>query len=349
LVEKKKKILKDTSFICTVYNEEDSILRFLESLKAQTVLPGEIIIVDGGSKDRTFSIMENFFDNWAREKGSCIKLQIGKKPGNSPENGLLVKLIKEEGASISMGRNTAIREASGIFISVSDAGCVLDQNWLEEINTGLDEDPGIVNGGMNYSICRSMLEKLLALSIMPGLNEVKRESFMPSSRNVSFRKTGWEKCKGYPEDLDFGEDMKFDFRLKRQGYDLKFCSGAVVYWRMREDLIGIFKQFFRYAKGDALGRMYPLRHMIRFLSGALFIAIVLAGILLSPWILFVLVLPAGVYCYRPYYRLFVRWEGNEKCRPYGVKKLPALLLIPLLLIYIDTAKVFGYLYGLLKR
>jgi glycosyltransferase involved in cell wall biosynthesis len=63
-----KKILKDTSFISTVYNEEDSIQDFLESLKSQTVLPGEIIIVDGGSKDRTFSRMEDFFDKWVREE-----------------------------------------------------------------------------------------------------------------------------------------------------------------------------------------------------------------------------------------------------------------------------------------
>ena len=79
MAEQKKKIIRDTSFICTVYNEEDSILGFLESLKAQTVLPGEVIIVDGGSKDRTFSIMESFFGKWAGEKGNDIKVQLGKK------------------------------------------------------------------------------------------------------------------------------------------------------------------------------------------------------------------------------------------------------------------------------
>jgi hypothetical protein len=85
------------------------------------------------------------------------------------------------------------------------------------------------------------------------------------------------------------------------------------------------------------------------LSGIFFIVVVLSGILVSPWIFLTLVLPAAAYCCRPYYRLFVRWDGNKKCRPAGIKRLPALAFIPLLLIYIDTAKVFGYLYGLLKR
>ena len=48
------------SFITTVYNEEDSIVEFLQSLKAQTCLPDEMIIVDGGSTDKTFDLAKAF-------------------------------------------------------------------------------------------------------------------------------------------------------------------------------------------------------------------------------------------------------------------------------------------------
>ena len=83
-----KKILKDISFISTVYNEEDSILEFLESLKSQTVLPGEIIIVDGGSIDMTFSLMEDFFGKWASEDGNRrVHLSSGKDDGGIPPAG----------------------------------------------------------------------------------------------------------------------------------------------------------------------------------------------------------------------------------------------------------------------
>jgi glycosyltransferase involved in cell wall biosynthesis len=341
-----KKILKGTSFISTVYNEEDSIQDFLESLKSQTVLPGEIIIVDGGSKDNTFSRMEVFFGKWALEDKSPVYISPDEDNGSNKQGKVAVKLISSQGAGISRGRNIAIGKASGETISVSDAGCILDPGWLEEINRGMDKDPGRVNGGMNYSICKSMLQRLTALAIMPGFNETDPESFMPSSRNLSFRKTHWKDVGGYPEDLDFGEDMKFDFNLKSRGYNLVFSPAAAVYWKMRESLAGISRQFFRYAKGDGLGRMYPLRHMIRFFSGALFLAVIIYGILISPWIFMAFIILGGAYCYKPYYRLFIRWDGNEGCRPRGLGKLSALILLPLLLIFIDSSKVFGYLYGL---
>jgi len=345
-----EKFLKETSFISTVYNEERSIREFLESLKAQSALPGEIIIVDGGSSDNTFSLLKGFFEEWARKgQGPVYMLPEGRGRNGRKADKTAVRLISSPGAGISRGRNIAIDKASGTFISVSDAGCVLDPGWLKEINRKMDEDPSRINGGMNYPLCAGMLQRLTALSIMPGLNETDSGNFMPSSRNICFRKSQWEDAGGYPEDLDFGEDMKFDFNIRNKKYRLAFCPRAAVYWKMRSRLDSIFRQFFRYAKGDALGRMYPLRHMIRFASGALFLAVMLCGIFLSP-LIFTAFLPLGaLYCHKAYYRLFFRWEGNERCRPQGAAKASALVLIPLLLVYIDSAKVFGYIYGLFAR
>jgi glycosyltransferase involved in cell wall biosynthesis len=346
-----EKFLKETSFISTVYNEERSIQEFLESLKGQAALPGEIIIVDGGSADNTFSLLKGFFDEWARKERSpvCMLTEDRDSRDGRKADKTAVMLISSPGAGISRGRNIAIDKASGTFISVSDAGCVLDPGWLKQINRGMEEDPGRINGGMNYPLCTGMLQRLAALSIMPGLNETDSENFMPSSRNICFRKSHWEDAGGYPEDMDFGEDMKFDFNLRNKGYRLVFCPRAAVYWKMRSSLDRMFRQFFRYAKGDALGGMYPLRHMIRFASGALFLAVMLCGIFLSP-LVFTAFLPlVALYCYKAYYRLFFRWEGNERCRPQGAARAAALVLIPLLLVYIDSAKVFGYIYGLFAR
>ena len=360
---------EDISFITTVYNEEDSIIEFLQSLKNQTCVPKEMIIVDGGSTDRTFDLAKDFFEDWAASGDSKVKiaLEINEDIDNNPpghsgrpdinreEAGdiLTIKLLKEPGAGISRGRNTAISKAKGKYICVSDAGCRIDPDWLEKISTILEEKSSSkkspVMGGMNYADCTSFLQRCQALCIMPGLDETHEESFMPSSRNVCFKKEDWEKVGGYPEDLDYGEDMRFNFNLKKAGCRLRFNSGAIVHWKMRENLDQIFRQFFRYAKGDAIGRMYPLRHLIRFLTGLGFLAVILTAVFFSPYILlsFILLFPA--YSLRPYRRMFYKWQGNEKCRPAPAARLGALFFIPLLLIYIDTAKASGYLYGLAKR
>ena len=46
------------SFISTVYNEEKTIIKFINSLLTQSKLPNEIIIVDGGSTDKTTMIIK---------------------------------------------------------------------------------------------------------------------------------------------------------------------------------------------------------------------------------------------------------------------------------------------------
>ena len=45
------------SVCITVFNEEGSIGELLDSLLKQTKKPGEIVIVDGGSKDKTVDVI----------------------------------------------------------------------------------------------------------------------------------------------------------------------------------------------------------------------------------------------------------------------------------------------------
>ena len=209
--------------------------------------------MDGGSGDRTFDIISGFFNKWAGESGSGekIKLRITKDmsgdDGKKGKDGnfITVKLLQEKGAGISLGRNTAIRHACGEYISVSDAGCCLHPRWLEEINSSPDKSLKEIMGGMNYARCNGFLQRCLALCIMPGLSEIRENDYMPSSRNISFKKKYWEEAGGYPLDLDYGEDMKFNFNLKENGYRLSFNPRAKVYWKMRKSLREIFKQFFR--------------------------------------------------------------------------------------------------------
>ena len=357
------------SFITTVYNEEDSIIEFLQSLKCQTCLPGEMIIVDGGSTDRTFGLARDFLENWTASEDSTVKITLEMSediennppdfPGSPAAGGevvqdvLKVKLLRVPGAGISRGRNTAISKSKGKYICVSDAGCRIDPDWLKEISSINYKKGGskksLVMGGMNYADCTSFLQRCQALCMIPGLDETDEENFMPSSRNVCFEKEDWKKVGGYPEDLDYGEDMRFNFNLKDAGCRLLFNPEAIVYWKMRENLNQIFRQFFRYAKGDALGRMYPVRHLIRFLTGLGFLAVILAAVFFGSYILFSFILLFAAYSYRPYRRMFFRWRGNERCRPAPAARIGALFFIPFLLIYIDTAKAFGYLYGLVKR
>jgi len=172
---------------------------------------------------------------------------------------------------------------------------------------------------------------------------------MPSSRNLGFRKSAWAKVGGYPESMDYGEDMKFNFNLKEKGYKILFNPDAIVLWRMRENLSQIFKQFFRYAKGDARGKMYFHRHLIRFLSAAGFLIVISLSAIFSPWFLFMLAPVFVFYVLRPFSRLNVTFRHIKKNTGRFFLKTAALFAAPMMLIYIDIAKMSGFIYGLVKK
>ncbi len=351
----KKIILPDISFITTVYNEEGNISEFLKSLMAQTCLPGEIVIVDGGSEDKTFSITSKFFKNIASPKHRGLNIVLNEnnrgriKKNKSGTYVINIRLIRKKGANISQGRNNAIKNTSGRIICVGDAGCILDRNWLKEITAFYNDSSCNVVGGLNLPLCRNFIQKCLAVCIMPAEKEIKAERYMPSSRNISFKRDIWTIAGGYPENMEYGEDMRFNFNIKSAGYKIRFNPKAVVYWRMRENLIQISQQFFRYAKGDAVGNMYPARHLIRFAAFLAFLIILFSAFYFSKWILAVLIPLFMLYILKPYVRLVRNWNGKRSFIFYRFEKFLSIPTIPFLLLLIDFSKICGYIYGIFQK
>ena len=97
------------SVICTVLNEGESIRRLMDSLVAQSRQPDEIVIVDGGSRDNTVAVIQEYADR------------------------LPLRVLVEPGANISRGRNVAIAAATGDVIASVDAGVWLEPVWLAEL------------------------------------------------------------------------------------------------------------------------------------------------------------------------------------------------------------------------
>jgi cellulose synthase/poly-beta-1,6-N-acetylglucosamine synthase-like glycosyltransferase len=190
---------------------------------------------------------------------------------------------------------------------------------------------------------------------LPKKSEIRPEKFMPSSRNISFKKNVWQQAGGYPENMDFGEDMRFNFNVISSGYSIRFNPDAEVYWNLRDNLGAIFRQFFRYAKGDAIGRIYAYRHLIRILTLLAFAGIIIVSIVFSPWFLILLAVLSVFYCYRPYLRINYVLENKKSCifiknkRDLFSARSKIILLIPFLLIFIDIAKLSGYIFGFLTR
>lgn len=215
------------SVIATVRNERDTIEAFVQSLLEQTYPPDEVIIVDGASVDGTAEIL-----------------------GRYQAAGRLV-LISQK-CNIAQGRNLAISRASGRWIAVTDAGCVVDPNWLKNLAAWFDDQAGcdVVAGNFQCRFDSAFEEAVAAATFAPG-REHAEQNLYPSSRSVAFRKSAWQRAKGYPEWLYAAEDTLFTIRLRQLGLRFVFARDAYVYWRPRSSWRSLARQRFNFSRGNA--------------------------------------------------------------------------------------------------
>lgn len=316
------------SVICTVLNEAASVERLLGSLAGQTRLPDEVVIVDGGSTDGTPARLTNF---------------AGQLP---------LKLQEARGANISRGRNLAAARATGDVIVATDAGVRLEPDWLERLVAPLAALPEQALRQECHAVAgffaadpHTVFELALGATTLPTVQEINPARFLPSSRSVAWNRAAWQCSRGYPEWLDYCEDLLFDFDLLRCCGSFVFAPQALVHFRPRPDLRSFFRQYYRYARGDGKADLWRKRHLIRYAVYLAVLPLLLAlSVLHHPaWLL---LLPAGVAAYsrRPVQRLRRQWAG------YGAgQRLYALLLIPIIRLTGDVAKMLGYPAGLRWR
>src|SRR4051812_20390437 len=93
------------SVVVCAYNEEKHIGRLLSSLTRQTLRPGEIIVIDDGSRDRNGDI--------ARQAGAIVCRQLHRGP--------------------AVGRNAGAARASGDILVFLDGDMACAGTFLERL------------------------------------------------------------------------------------------------------------------------------------------------------------------------------------------------------------------------
>jgi len=308
------------SIVSTVLNEAKYLEEFLDSLFSQSQLPDEVVIADGGSTDKTLEILSNFSKKEPR-----------------------LKIVKATGSNISVGRNAAIKVATGNIIAVTDAGARVSKDWLENLVAGLSESSQVASGFFAPT-ARTTYEKSLASVTVPVVSEIEPDKFLPSSRSVAFYKEAWEKVHGYPTWLPICEDLVFDLKLKKAGFKFQFCPQAIAFWRPRNTVKKFFKQYFLYARGDGHAKLWWRRHLIRYLAylnGLLILSMVLSGSIM--WLLPFFIGAAG-YLAKFYNRFLGHWPEATSGETGRV-----FCLIPFLVLVGDVAKMIGYPVGNYQR
>lgn len=303
----------------TVRNDLDGTRVTLDSLREQSLAPGEVVVVDGGSTDGTRAMLAKYAADW-RE----------------------LTVIDAPGDNIAQGRNRAIEAAGCDIVACTDAGCRADTQWLERITHPLRSDTADFVAGFYDIEARTRLERVIGLATMRGqLEPVDPERFNPSARSVAFTKDIWRRAGGYPEWLRYSEDTLFDHKVRLLQPRWAFEARAIVRWRPRTGLRQLWKQF--YAYGTGRGRTgidaAAFHHNIR--NALLVMAAMLLGFA-APWSLLVaaaLVVHFYVASHLKLARRIARKTRDARA---------ALLTFPIMWI-VRAAQTSGYVAGRVAR
>jgi glycosyltransferase involved in cell wall biosynthesis len=312
------------SLICTVRDEAENIAALLDSMLAQSRLPDEIVINDCQSRDATAAIVASYA---AREPR--IRLVTG-------------------GYNISSGRNNAIAAATGDIIASTDAGLVLDPDWLKTIVPPLEAGGADLVGGFFRPTPQSLFEIALGATNYRELQDIDAQQFLPFGKSMAFRREVWERVGGFPEWASHCEDLVFALAAEQAGYRRVFVPQALVYFRPRSSLWAFARQYFFYARGDGVANLWAKRHAIRYLTyttlGALLGVGYRQGARVRVLIALSLLVGGIAYTRAPYRRL---WAASTSLA-LG-KRIYVLSLVPIIRLVGDIAKMIGYPVGSIQR
>lgn len=278
----------NVAIIIPTLNEEHFISKCLDSIITQSY-PFEkmnVMIVDGGSCDRTHEIVENYHKKYCN-----------------------ILFLNNPGKIQSIAFNIGIKESIEPYIIRLDAHAIYDSNYIELCLQDLDDDPNRGNVG---GICKILPYNNTVWAETNAILNYSKFGIGGASFRVgtkagkvdtvpfgAFRRSIIEKIGGMREDLPRGEDNEFNSRIRKAGYDIYFNPQIISTYFARPSLKSSAKQM--YANGLSIGILYyidksavSLRHIVplAFVLGIILGAML--SIFLHP-ILYVYIAGLGLY------------------------------------------------------
>jgi len=212
---------KKISVVVPTFNEEKYVEKLLTTLSRQTIPRSdyEIIIVDGGSRDRTLDICRKYAD----------------------------KIVMQKTPTVGGARNDGVKHAEAELVFTTDADCMVTSNLLERIIHDFNTHPDVV---MVYGVVTPM-ERGFKNTFLIELNNVfvkilyRLKIYLSVGANTAFRKRHFITMRGFPA-VGAGDDYGLQFRMRKIGR-IMFDGELRVYFSMRRyEKYGFGRSFYEW-------------------------------------------------------------------------------------------------------
>jgi len=227
------------SVVIPVKDEERTIGRLLDSLANQTRKPDEIVVVDGGSSDRTVEIVRTYISR-----------------------GHPVRLICTDHAYPGQARNIGAALARGEVLVFWDGGMIAQEDTLERlVRPIMAGEADLVHGRLVIDPV-GFMDRCYMVALLPAWNAQKdglRFNAHPVA-NTAMRKNVWEAVGGFPP-WRAGEDQAFRESVGASGARIAYVPEAVAIFQPGETFARLICKTFVYSRHNLIagrGRRWHL-------------------------------------------------------------------------------------------
>ncbi|MEH7128179.1 glycosyltransferase [Neobacillus drentensis] len=321
--QKAKRVLseKPISILVPCYNEESIIKTTILGIDRLNYKNYEYILINDGSNDHTFEIMEQLLDLEIQKSGANCNLEFSAVKGvyRSKRNPNVIVIDKFNGGKAD-ALNAGISYSSNELIITLDADSILDEKALSIINCAF-VDPNLIAAGgtvhvlqgrrfkhgsliptlnvksivkfqiaeylRGFYIYKASLAKANALSIISG-------AFGVFKKDVLIKVGGYRKTIG--EDIDITLKVQH-YKNQRVGLKVAYIPEAICYTEVPETWKGLYNQRIRWQKAfidctvlylkDFMSTLLKSPLSFFFMIDALFVGVICSFITVISFILLI--------------------------------------------------------------
>lgn len=308
--------------ICPTYNEEEHIENILNYFVNSKPSDKELLIIDGGSTDKTVEIIKNWTNKYPN-----------------------IRLLYNPNKYVPYALNIAIKNSTGDPIVRLDAHTIYSPDYFEKVLETFQKTNADIVGGPMIKIGITDFQKAAAfVTSSPfgiGDSKIHRKNYNGYSDHVylgAWRRSLFDEIGFFDERLHRNQDDEFHYRAKSLGKKIFLSSEIKSEYLPRKNFIDLFKQYFQYGlyKPLVLKKIkseIKIRHLI-----PLFFVIYILFFLIFIFYHWILIFPIILYLLL---NIIFSFRNNYKIK-IG---LLAFSLFPL----IHLGYGLGFLMGLFKK
>lgn len=218
-----------TVLICTS-GRPQLLERCLSAIVAGTEIPHQLVVVNG-TDGQTPRVVEHYAANF-------------------PE----VVLVEHPNRNLATLRNLGLPYCSGDIVAMTDDDAIPDCQWIATIRSAhsTHQSAGGIGGAVRGADS-DFVSRVADVVVFPDPKPGRPIHTLPTV-NMSYKREAMDAVGDFDQTLFRGEDVDFNWRMIRAGYDLAFEPALKVRHQHRSTLLGFLRQQYMYGRAYVLVR-----------------------------------------------------------------------------------------------